>query len=65
VAANAQIGIARADFLPKLSLTGMLGKASPELSAITAGSSTIWSIAAGLTGPIFQGGRILSKWRPI
>jgi multidrug efflux system outer membrane protein len=65
VAANAQIGVAKADFLPKLSLTGMLGKASPELSAITAGSSTIWSIAAGLTGPIFQGGRILGNYRAV
>ena len=32
VAANAQIGVAKAEFLPELSLTGMLGKASPELS---------------------------------
>ena len=63
VAANAQIGIAKAEFFPKLSLTGLLGKASPELSSITAGSSTIWSIAAGLTGPLFQGGRILENYR--
>ena len=63
VAANAQIGVAKAAFLPQLSLTGMLGKASPELSAITAGSSTIWSIASGLAGPIFQGGRILENYR--
>ena len=63
VAANAQIGVAKGEFFPKLSLTGFLGKASPELSAITAGSSTIWAIAAGLTGPIFQGGRILENYR--
>ena len=63
VAANAQIGVAKADFFPKLSLTGFLGKASPELSMITAGSSTIWAIAAGLAGPIFQGGRILENYR--
>jgi len=65
VAANAQVGVAKADFLPKLSLTGMVGKASPELSAITAGSSTIWSIAAGLAGPIFQGGKILGNYRAV
>jgi multidrug efflux system outer membrane protein len=63
VAANAQIGVAKADFFPKLSLTGFLGKASPEMSMITAGGSTIWSIAAGLAGPIFQGGRILENYR--
>jgi outer membrane protein, multidrug efflux system len=49
--------------VPKLSLTGMVGKASPELSAITAGGSTIWSIAAGLAGPLFQGGRIFYNYR--
>jgi outer membrane protein, multidrug efflux system len=63
VAANANVGVAKADFFPKLSLTGMLGKASPELALITSGSSTIWAIAAGLTGPIFQGGRILENYR--
>jgi multidrug efflux system outer membrane protein len=63
VAANAQIGVAKAEFFPKLSLTGFLGKASPEMAMITAGSSTIWSIAAGLAGPIFQGGRILENYR--
>jgi len=63
VAANAQVGVAKAEFFPKLSLTGFLGKASPELSAITSGAATIWSVAAGLTGPIFQGGRILENYR--
>jgi outer membrane protein, multidrug efflux system len=63
VAANAEIGVAKADFFPKLSLSGLLGKASPELSAITSGTATIWSIAAGLTGPVFQGGRILENYR--
>ncbi len=62
IAANAEIGIAKADFFPKLSLTGFVGKASSELSAITSGASTIWSIAAGLTGPIFQGGKILGNY---
>jgi multidrug efflux system outer membrane protein len=63
VAANANIGVAKANFFPQLSLTGMLGKASPELTLLTSGSSTIWAIAAGLTGPIFQGGRILENYR--
>jgi multidrug efflux system outer membrane protein len=63
VAANAEIGVAKADFFPQLSLTGMLGRASPELTLLTSGSSTIWAIAAGLTGPIFQGGKILENYR--
>ena len=63
VAANAEVGVAKAEFFPKLNLTGLLGKASPELSAITSGGATIWSIAAGLAGPIFQGGKILANYR--
>jgi multidrug efflux system outer membrane protein len=63
VRANAQIGVAKAEFLPKLNLTGILGTASPEISAITSGGSLVWAVAAGLTGPIFQGGRILQNYR--
>jgi len=63
VAANANIGVAKANFFPQLSLTGILGKASPELALMTSGTSTIWAIAASLTGPIFQGGRILENYR--
>ena len=40
-----------------------MGKANPELSAITSGAATVWSVAGGLTGPIFQGGRILANYR--
>lgn len=63
VRANALVGVAKAEFFPRLGLTGLLGQASPELSAITGGAATVWSIAAGLTGPIFQGGRILQNYR--
>ncbi len=63
VAANAQIGAAKALFFPQLSLTGLLGKASPELSALTAGTSTIWQAGGMITGPIFQGGRIYQNFK--
>lgn len=63
VGANAQVGVAEAEFLPKLSLTGALGRASPELSAITGGAATVWSVASALTGPIFQGGKIRANYR--
>ena len=63
VSANARIGVAKAEFFPKLSLTALLGTASPEISAITSGGSLVWAVAAGLTGPIFQGGRILQNYR--
>lgn len=59
--ANAQVGVAIANFFPKLSLTGLLGRVSPELSAITAGGANAWSWAADLTGPIFQGGAFAAQ----
>lgn len=63
VAANAQIGVAKALFFPQLSLTGFLGKASPELSALTAGTSTVWQAGGALAGPIFQGGKIYQNYK--
>ena len=63
VAANARIGIAVADFFPRLDLTGLLGFASPELSAFTAGRKRVWSAAASLAGPIFQGGRLVGQYK--
>ncbi|HEV2209237.1 MAG TPA: efflux transporter outer membrane subunit [Verrucomicrobiae bacterium] len=62
-AANAQIGVAVADFFPRLDLTGLFGQASPALSAFTAGGANVWSVAATATGPLFQGGRLVGQYR--
>jgi multidrug efflux system outer membrane protein len=62
-AANAQVGVAFADFFPRLNLTGMLGNVAPDLAAFTGGGSFAWSAAAGLTGPVFQGGRLSAAYR--
>jgi outer membrane protein, multidrug efflux system len=61
--ANARVGVAVADFFPQISLTGLFGRVSPELSAMTGGSANAWSIAANLTGPLFQGGRLTAQYR--
>ena len=61
--ANAQVGVAEADFFPQLNLTGLLGQVSPELSTFTAGGATAWSAAAGLTGPLFHGGQLRAQYR--
>jgi multidrug efflux system outer membrane protein len=58
IAANAEVGVALAEYFPQFSLTGILGRTSPELSAFSAGSSNLWSIAGGLAGPLFEGGRL-------
>ncbi len=58
IAANAGVGVAKADFFPRLSLTGFFGLVSPELGSLFDGKSKTWSVGSGLLGPIFQGGRI-------
>jgi len=61
--ANAQVGVAVADFFPQLDLTGLFGRVSTGLSAFTGGGDTAWSVAASLTGPIFQGGALKARYR--
>ena len=57
IAANANVGVAKADFFPRLSLTGLFGNVSPELGDLFSHGKT-WSVGTGLLGPIFQGGRV-------
>jgi len=61
IAANANVGVAKADFFPRLSLTGLFGNVSPELGDLFSQGKT-WSIGAGVLGPIFQGGRIKRRY---
>ena len=63
VTANARIGVAKAEFFPKLSLTALFGAASPELSAFTGGGATVWAVAGMLTGPLFNAGRTTGQYR--
>jgi outer membrane protein, multidrug efflux system len=62
-AANAQVGVAIANFFPQLGLTALLGQASTPLSQITAGSGNVWSIAGNLAGPIYTGGALTAQKR--
>ncbi|WP_313953750.1 efflux transporter outer membrane subunit [Accumulibacter sp.] len=58
IAANAQIGAAKALYFPAISLTGSLGNASAELSKLFTGPARVWSYAGSLVGPIFTFGAI-------
>ena len=60
VAANADIGAAKAAYFPRISLTGVLGFQSDQLSNLFAGPTRIWQFAPQLTQPIFNAGRIRS-----
>lgn len=57
VAQNARIGVAVAMRFPSISLTGMFGAASNDLSNILNNESMIWSVSGGILGPIFQFGK--------
>ena len=56
LAANAEIGAARAALFPRISLTGLLGLASGSLTGLFSGGSFGWSGAADATYPIFRAG---------
>src|SRR5499426_404735 len=62
VAANADVGAAKALFFPNFSMTAALGTASHELSTIADKRAAIWSVAGGVLQPIFQGWRITSNY---
>jgi multidrug efflux system outer membrane protein len=57
VAANADIGAAKALFYPTISLTGALGGLSGDFGKLLAGDSIIWSVGAGLFQPLYNAGR--------
>jgi multidrug efflux system outer membrane protein len=58
ISANAQIGVARAQYFPSISLTGLFGWASTDLSNLFQGSAKTWSWAVPVSAPIFTGGAI-------
>jgi multidrug efflux system outer membrane protein len=64
IAANASVGVAKANFFPVLNLTGLLGGVSPQLSGLVS-SGTTWSAGSGLVGPLFTGGRLKSEYRAV
>ncbi len=57
-ASAADIGVARAQLFPSISITGAFGWASPELDDLFTGPAKIWSATGGILQPIFQGGRL-------
>jgi outer membrane protein, multidrug efflux system len=63
VAANAEIGVAKAAYFPSISLTGTAGYESFALNNLFTHSQRMWNGAASLTQPIFAGGAIRSGMR--
>ena len=61
IAANADIGVAKAAYFPRISLTALFGLESAELSDLFKGPSRTWSFGGGVTLPIFNAGRIRNQ----
>lgn len=59
--ANAQIGVAKANMFPQLTLTGSIGGIANQPHNLFAGSSNVWTIASQLLQPIFRGGAMVAK----
>jgi multidrug efflux system outer membrane protein len=62
IGANSQVGVAVANFFPRIGLSALYGAQSPSINHILDDSFSIWNIAANLAGPIFQGGQILETY---
>jgi outer membrane protein, multidrug efflux system len=61
IAANANVAVARAAFFPSISLTATGGFESSALSTLLEPASRIWSLGAGLSQPIFEGGALRAQ----
>lgn len=62
-ASNADIGVARAAFLPGITLSASAGWQSDSLSSLVSPASALYSLAASLLQPVFHNGRILNQYR--
>jgi multidrug efflux system outer membrane protein len=63
VAANANIGVAKAEYFPRISLSGFLGGQSTQLSSLFAGPASAWSFVPQISQPVFAAGRLKSGVR--
>jgi len=61
--ATAQVGIATANMLPQITLTGSYGQSSSTLDNLFASSSNVWSLIGSLTQPLFKGGQLRHQRR--
>jgi len=58
ISTNARIGVAKAEYFPTISLTGLFGFVSTDLGHLLGNSANTWSLGGSILGPIYQGGRL-------
>jgi NodT family efflux transporter outer membrane factor (OMF) lipoprotein len=63
IAANANIGVAKAAYFPQISLSGFLGGQSSQLASLFNGPHSVWSFVPQVTQPVFTAGRLKSTVR--
>jgi outer membrane protein, multidrug efflux system len=63
VAANANVGVAKAAFFPQIPLTASFGAQSTALTSFLQGPATFWAVGGELAQPLYEGGRIRSQYR--
>src|SRR5579871_2026752 len=63
IAANANIGVAKASYFPQISLSGFLGGQSTQLTSLFTGANSAWNFVPQITQPIFTAGRLKSGVR--
>jgi multidrug efflux system outer membrane protein len=61
IAANAEIGVAKAAYFPQISLSGFLGGQSTQLSGLFSAPSRVWTLTPQVTQSIFTAGRLKSN----
>jgi multidrug efflux system outer membrane protein len=62
IAANANVGVAKAAFFPQISLTGLFGAQSTALTSFLEGPATVWSVGGEVLQPLYAGGAIRSGY---
>ena len=61
ISANAQIGVARAQYFPTISLTGNVGQISSQLGGLFAPGANFWTVGSAIVTPIFTAGKIAGQ----
>jgi NodT family efflux transporter outer membrane factor (OMF) lipoprotein len=61
--ATASVGVATANMLPQISLTGSYGREGTNLSSLFSPAGIVWTIASSVTQPIFEGGTLTARKR--
>jgi multidrug efflux system outer membrane protein len=62
IAANAAVGVAVANFFPTIGLSALYGKTGPKIADVFKDGASVWNIAANVTGPLFEGGKLIESY---